>query len=450
MQQTKFRLPQQYSTHGFPAAALPLRGLQRAILAFCLFWLASGGAVVYGQARISCAGQPYCSEVTPFIARIKDFRPSSADRTKILTATIQFQNRLNRPVALAYVGGSGVAIDDQGNRYSVYGPTAVRAIGEIAANGQVDPKFILQPGETADARFEFSWRPSGNEIYGQAFQLELTVREVLRLPSNQLRLGQEHLLQFRGLSGNLSMSSPSAAPVRTATAGAMPVQAAPAQPAAVLTSAATSAQASQAAQPPAPSVAPAAPIANACGSLPRCFAAGPFIAEVVQATGSVEGTYKEHFTRFTVRFRNLTNQPIILAYVSGTNVVIDNNGTRYYWGVNGTYDRSVTGIGVATPSRANSDFVLNPGESRNATFVTRRDRDSKAPLGTAYNFEFAVDQLEMINASQIRTVRQYSVSFPNVTLSSGGVGAFTSGVSPASAESLSDTAKKFKDLFKKR
>lgn len=450
MQQTKFRLRQQYSsTASFPATALPLRFLQRAAIPFCLFLLTGSGSL-HGQGRIGCAGQPYCAEVAPVIAKIKDFRPSAADRTKILTATIQFQNRLNRPVALAYVGGSGVAIDDQGNRYSVYGPTAVRAIGEIAANGQVDPKFILQPGETADARFEFSWRPSGNEIYGQAFQLELTVREVLRLPSNQLRLGQEHLLQFRGLSGNLSMSSPSAAPVQTATAGAMPVQAAAAQPAAVLASAATSAQTSPAAPPGAPAAAsPVAPISNACGSLPRCFAAGPFIAEVVQATSSVEGTYKEHFTRFTVRFRNLTNQPIILAYVSGTNVVIDNNGTRYYWGVSGTYDRSVTGIGVATPSRANSDFVLNPGESRNATFVTRRDRDSKAPLGTAYNFEFAVDQLEMINASQIRTVRQYSVSFPNLTLS-GGLGGFTSGVSPASAESLSDTAKKFKDLFKKR
>ena len=65
----------------------------------------------------SCAGQARCTEVASFTATVTDFRTSVRDRYKVITATIRFQNKLNRPRILGVVEGSGVATDDQGHRF---------------------------------------------------------------------------------------------------------------------------------------------------------------------------------------------------------------------------------------------------------------------------------------------------------------------------------------------
>ncbi len=303
-----------------------------------------------------CGGRAGCTEVNPFAATIIDFRVTAIGRDRLLTATVRFQNKNPQPLILGFIADAGVALDDQGNRYLIAGEAAVRGIGLIARN-TFDPKFILQPGEASDARFELIWRPAtGREVFGTTFTLDLALREIQPLPANQFQLGREHAIRFAGLGGNQP-----AAP------------APPAQP-----------QIQSQVQPQAaPQAAPPPPMPDACAGKPRCYSAGIFSAEVVSLTGSQAAPGAHHVIRLNVRFRNVTNQPLILAYKGGTSSATDNFGNPYYWGRAGTHDTSFQGIGLMGRS-IDPSFTLQPGESRNATFTrssatTRPATASSAP-----------------------------------------------------------------------
>lgn len=359
-----------------------------------------------------CTGQPFCAEGPSFAATVADFRTSSASGIKLATASVRFQNKLARPVILGYVAGSGVVTDDQGNRYLVATSDGVRGIGWIG-NGQADPKFMLRPGETGDARFEMAWRWSGREIFGLKFDMEFTVREMLPTPSGQLRLGPEHPISFRGLA-NAAASAPAVLASSTSAPAAASI--APAQPPAPLDQA------------------PAANAPDACAGIPRCFHAGPFLAEVQQISSSVAGG-RHHVLRFTVRFRNLSSQQLILATTYNSLVAVDNEGHRYGM----TPQEAVSGMGISASNRADPQFVLNPGQSRTAAFQVYR-RNSGPPTGVSYTFDASVEQLEILPSQQIRSVRQYSLNFPNLAVSG------MSGAAPP--ESLGDTGRKLVDLMR--
>lgn len=312
-------------------------------------------------------------------------------------ATVRFQNKANRPLVLGYVQESGIITDDQGNRYVVYGNGSVRGIGEISRS-TFDPKFVLQPGESSDARFEFVWRPSSaNQIIGTAFQIDLAIREIDPVTGNQFRLGREHALHFRGL-GETAI-----------TAGAASAMTAPSR--------ASSPAATQA--PAEPAAAASAPVADACGAMPRCHSAGPFVAELAQLTASKVGNFNDHVLRMQVRFRNVTPQPLILGYRATSGVAIDNYGNRYAWGRPGTHDLSASGIGTVESIKADPQFVLNPGESRSATFQLIRYRPGQSPIGTVFTYDLTLEQLEVLPGNQVRSLRQYAVGFKDLTAATG-------------------------------
>jgi hypothetical protein len=325
-----------------------------------------------------------------------------------VTAAVRFQNKLSRPVILGYVSGSGVTTDDQGNRYTASGQDSVRGIGEIGS-GRVDPKFIIRPGESGDARFEMVWGWSGREIFGLTFDMELTVRELAPTPSGQYRLGPEHPLRFRGLAN-------------AATAAAPVVSAAPAAPATNPVTAAA--------------VAPPAPAVDNCAGLARCFDAGPFTAEVQQVSSSISGG-RHHVLRFNVRLRNVSNQPMILASTYNSHVVVDNTGGRY----SRTPSDAVVGIGVVASGRADPQFVLTPGQARMVSFQVYRANTGTTPPGTAFTFDTSIEQLEILASQQIRSIRQFSLNFPDLTATGMAAAA-------APAQSLGESSKKIVDLFK--
>lgn len=93
-------------------------------------------------------------------------------------------------------------------------------------------------------------------------------------------------------------------------------------------------------------------------------------------------------------------------------------------------------------NRADPQFVLRPGESRNATFTLIRDRSSRQPIGTVFTYSVTVAQLEILASQQIRTVREYPLSFQNLTGNA-------MGAAPAT-ESLSDAAQKIRDAIRGR
>lgn len=319
----------------------------------------------------ACGEQPHCTEVASFLATVTDFRESTRGSYHYLSTTIRFQNRTNRPLILGYVSRSGAATDDQGNRYAV-ATNSVRGIGEITGNS-VDAKFVLQPGEASDARMEFQWYKAPNVIQGTRYVIELAVREVESLPGNQLRLGREHALQWRGFGEPEVVVAP----------------ATPAEP--------------EAAAPPPP------PAPDPCEGRNRCYNAGAFAAEVTRFNESRDRGY--HVLTYTVRFRNLTGEQLVLAHTAGTAVALDDRGNRY-----APTRTPVRGIGVSQRGSADPSFALRPGEARDATFQVWFYVTRQAVLGTIYTFDLAIEQLEILPRNQLRTAREFAVGFRDLTL----------------------------------
>ena len=344
-----------------------------------------------------------------FTATITDLRNSTVGQARYATATIRFQNKGASPVILAYVWDSGLATDDRGNRFRLVNEQAVRGIGLI--NGQnVDAKFLLPPNAGSDARFEFAWAPSTrNDLFGsQIADMEITVRELVPEGGSQYSLGAEHLLHYN--DPKPSSAAPSAG-----------------RPAAILTSTV----------PPAAATAPAALTPpDQCAGKPRCYDAGPFVAEVTSVTASQTAPGQHHIIKLNIRFRNTSTQNLALGYKPLTSQATDNLGNPYSC-CGTTDDISVTGMPIVAGA-VNPSFVLKPGQSSNATFTVARFYP-KTALGTSFTHDAVVMELEIINASQIRDGREYSMHFAYLT--AGGIGV------PSSFNELNDATQKLKGIF---
>jgi hypothetical protein len=363
-----------------------------------------------------CQPASPCYETNSFSATINDFRTSTAGRFKVLTANLRITNKLNQPLTLGIVQGSGLGLDDQGNRYAIDSPNNVRGIGLISSSAQVDTKFTLESGESGDARVEMVLAMDRNIIYGTSFQLSMTLREINRVGVNQLRLGREYEVHFPPLVNGL------AGKARTIDSTNAPYSEVPPP----------TARREEAQVPAAPG------IQDGCAGLSHCYSSGPFVATISHISASSVGNFKDHVLSLDVKFRNLSNQPIILAYASGTSTALDNLGNSYSWGHAGTHDLSARGIGLTTGSSADPSFVLQPGEARNATFQVIRYRPGNAQLGTSYTYSVSVQQLEILPSKQIRTAREYSMNFTDLNPNN------------MPSQGINDSIKKLGDIFNKR
>ena len=158
-----------------------------------------------------CGNTPNCAESGDFAAMITNFRTSDLRGYKMLDVVVRFRNKTANPLVLGYVQGSGGAVDEKGNRYSVFGGNGVRGIGQVNGNS-FDPKFTLPPGGVGDAQFELAWYP-GQEIYGFTFMLDLTIDEINSYQGNQHSLGGEFPFHFEGLTNGVSSGTALAAGV---------------------------------------------------------------------------------------------------------------------------------------------------------------------------------------------------------------------------------------------
>lgn len=94
---------------------------------------------------------------------------------------------------------------------------------------------------------------------------------------------------------------------------------------------------------------------SACGNQPMCYDAPNFAVAVVDFRMSTASGYK--LMDATLRFVNKTNQPLILGYLDGSAVALDDQGNRYVpYG-----NRGLAGIGVVNGATADPKFVLQPG-----------------------------------------------------------------------------------------
>jgi hypothetical protein len=385
-----------------------------------------------------CQSGAKCDEVNDYAATITDFRTSANGRDKLITATVRFTNKLNHPLIIGLVQNSPVAIDDQGNRY-VLNASTVRGIGLIGSNNSFDPKFTLQAGESADARVDLIFQGSNNVIYGTSWDLSLALREIDPAGVNQYRMGRESALRFDGLA-NRMVGSTVAASSAAAVTGAPVTNAVSSAPGIVPASAVVGSGAAAGNIPTG--------VADACNGAPRCYSTGIFSATIKSLMASSVGNFHDHLLRYEITFRNVTNQPLILAYAGTTSNGIDNLGNQYYWGHAGTYDQSVQGIGVSQGSKVNPQFVLQPGESRNAIFQVIRYRPGNAQIGTSFTYSNSIELLNVLPSGQIRTIRSYSMSFPDLTPSNGiGVPGLSNGTN---TQNINDSLKKLGSIFGKK
>jgi hypothetical protein len=314
-----------------------------------------------------CPPGASCVETRSFTATVTTLRTSKQGANRIVTATVRFENKTAKPLTLGYVSESGLALDELGNRYLVSGPNAVRAIGEISGTN-FDPKFTLPPGEGSDAKFELSWDAGKNKA-GVSFELDLAIRELTPTGAEQFKLGQEHAVHFAALGQKAAGNSAGGA-------------------------------------------SPAAPkSSDPCGGSPRCFNAGAFIAEVMQVTPTAMAKgVRHHAVAFNIRFRNISDQPLILGYQASSSAAVDNFGNAFTWGRPGTYDTSVKGIGVVSARSADTQFSLAPNQARSATFNIVR-YNAVPPIGESWNYNVVIAEVEIQPGQVVKSVRQNSVSF---------------------------------------
>jgi len=342
-----------------------------------------------------CASPDNCVETRAFVATVTGFRTSKQGSSRVVTATVHFVNKTAKPLTIGYVTESGVALDDLGNRYVIAGANAVRAIGEVAGVN-FDPKFTLPPNEGGDARFELTWKPEGKAKAGNQFELDLAIREIAATGADQFKLGGEHALHFASLA--------------QAAAGAVVGGA------------------------PTPVAKPAQTAENLCASSPRCYNAGAFIAEVlqVQSSAMIKGVRHQSVT-LNIRFRNISDRPLILAYRASSSAALDNFGNGFTWGRPGTYDTSVKGIGLVSARSADTQFQLSPGQSRSATFGIVR-YNAVPPIGDRWNYDVVIEEVEIQPGQVVKSVRQNSLTFAG--LAAGNFPAAGGGATTAAAAAL--------------
>lgn len=157
----------------------------------------------------------------------------------------------------------------------------------------------------------------------------------------------------------------------------------------------------------------AAPGCESVSGVQACQNLGPFLASAVRVGISrKDGPTAYVGVRTTVRFQNVSDRPLILAYRVGSQKVTDDTGLVYNWN-RGSYElKAISGIGFVTRDGADPQFALRPGESREASFegVLQYSQRRQVP-GTVYNHDLTIVELDVLNGQQVRARRDHAVSF---------------------------------------
>ncbi len=176
--------------------------------------------------------------------------------------------------------------------------------------------------------------------------------------------------------------------------------------------------------------------ADPCAATPNCRVDGPLMSQVVKVNVTDSGRVTAyHSVRTTLRIRNLGNQPVIVGYRVGSASLTDNQGHSYGWGRSGTSEaRYVQGIGEVSRNGADPQFRLAPGEAREASFerILQYSKRNAVP-GNVFSLDLTLAQLAVVGNRQVRTEREYALSFSNLTANSGlgaGVASYGSGPAP--------------------
>ena len=161
------------------------------------------------------------------------------------------------------------------------------------------------------------------------------------------------------------------------------------------------------------------------------------VTQVVESRSSGYQTIK-----VGVKVRNATSQPMSLGFQVGSASAVDNNGD----GLKSNND-GVNGIGLVTGSRADPQFVLKPGQERTFSVGYYKGIYKGTIFGMSCSADFVLQQLELLPSQQVRSVREYAISFADRTAN----GSTAVSGAASSDNSAGQAAGKFVEgLFKKK
>jgi len=270
-----------------------------------------------------------------------------------ISAVVHFLNKTDKAVILGLNRAGTKGSDEQGNTYRV-----VQAYGIGNVDGsEVDPKFMLPAHGESDALVLLSWQ--GNAIFGITFDFEMAVKEISRLPGNRYEIGPESVFAFGGLKSGFTSSAEGAPEV-----------------------------------------------------FRHVVQAGPFDARITRSKfGKASYSYPVAGD-FTIELQNKSDKPLILAIEHDSITGSDDEG-NFYGGVNGPRGFATpTGIGLVSKEKADPQFVLAPGETKEFHLTVGRGRAKNE--GSEFVLNFALEELEILPSKQIRELRQYTLTFPKI------------------------------------
>jgi serine/threonine protein kinase len=349
--------------------------------------------------RDPCADVPMCGSgsngrFSVTVTRVVVSRvpyTGSVDRNVKLTLTIR--NTSDQPLSLAYRYASGRLTDDQGHRYENDqrgGESYVRGISR-SEQGRANAEFVLTPGEARTIVIDNSRNIPASEIIGVTYTYDLTLDE-LDVQSGQGRVKQSHAISIDAIKES-GRTSALPAPRGTSAVG--------------IQLEGDGAEESETDASAADEILPQ----DACGGAPTCYSSGSLVVKAVRAwprvvhyTSSVE-----RWVTVTLQVRNSGSQPMALAYKTATAQLTDNTGHRY------ENDRrlgqqTVHGIGIITPQATNAQLMLAPMETRDIILDNSANIPGRDTIGTVYDYDIELIELEPLPARQFRQVRAHAVS----------------------------------------
>jgi len=332
------------------------------------------GAPAVADAGAQAAATPSATPLQAPTAEVARVTGSRRGGYQYVQLALRVTNPNASPMVLCYVSRSGVGADERGNRYTVRDDAGVRGLG-TCVNDVADPSFTLAAGASRDVVIEYQLGIYASTVVGTVLDASLAVLELHPLPGNQIRKGREFPLTFKGLAfGAEAAQTGNAVAAANAT--------------------------------PSGDVLP--PANDPCAGRTRCYAAGPFTAELQNVT--VTRNTQANNVKLLVRVRNVTSEPLVLCFASGSAVGTDDRQNRY-----GVADERVQGIGVCRGGTANASFRLAPGQQRDATIEYRLGIYRNTVVGTTYTTTFTLQQLQPVAGGQILKGGEYVVNFDNVT-----------------------------------
>ena len=150
----------------------------------------------------------------------------------------------------------------------------------------------------------------------------------------------------------------------------------------------------------------AAQVAPRCeGDVVQCVRTRSFDVAVVDFR--VSPMQHQRLLTVSLRIRNTLDRPLVLGYVSGSAVALDDQGARYT--MNG--EQNVRGLGVIGSSRFDPKFTLAPGETSDARLELNWNNSPNQLFGTRFTLELALREIDPVPGNQFRLGREHAFRF---------------------------------------